>query len=132
MTDDVLIEAARKAQVKAYAPYSKFKVGAALSTPDGRVFSGANVENASYSLSMCAERMALLKAVSEGQRVFEILAVAVGTDDPAPPCGACLQSLSEFNPDLRIIMVGRKARREAKLKDLLPSPFSLLPPPVSP
>jgi cytidine deaminase len=95
--DRALIEAARRAQQQAYAPYSGYAVGAAVRTPDGRLFTGCNIENASYGLSVCAERVALFCAVSEGARAIE--AVAVVTQDGATPCGACRQVLMEFAPE---------------------------------
>jgi cytidine deaminase len=95
--EQALIEAARRAQQQAYAPYSGYAVGAAVRTPDGRLFTGCNIENASYGLSVCAERVALFRAVSEGARAIE--AVAVVTQDGATPCGACRQVLMEFAPE---------------------------------
>jgi len=91
MTDRLLLDEARKAAKKAYAPYSRFKVGAAVLAADGRIFFGCNVENASYGLSMCAERNAVAKAVSEGARDFEAIAVCADTTGPVTPCGACRQ-----------------------------------------
>lgn len=100
-----LLDRARQARQNAYAPYSRFPVGAALLTPDGRVFTGCNVENASYGLTNCAERVAIGKAVSEGAREFLAIAVT-GPEDAvaAAPCGACRQVLSEFGPDLPVVM----------------------------
>lgn len=123
--NDTLIQAAGEAIECAYAPYSGFKVGAALLTSDGRVFTGANVENASFSLTICAERVALLKAVTEGAREFEKLALATTGDKPVLPCGACLQALAEFAPDLIIIAGSGDGPAEYRLSDLLPTPFAI-------
>jgi len=119
-----LIGEAVEERERAYAPYSGFKVGAALLSRDGRVFTGCNVENASYGLTVCAERVALFKAISEGAREFEAIAIACGKV-PCAPCGACRQVLFEFAPDLLVIMAdaqGREVRR-AKLSELLPQGF---------
>lgn len=105
MTDAQLFALAQQATQNAYAPYSKFTVGAALLCRDGSVFSGCNVENASYSLTMCAERVAVFTAVAQGHTDFEAIAVACAADTPCPPCGSCLQVLSQFaSPDLRIVL----------------------------
>jgi cytidine deaminase len=119
-----LVEAARKARRNAHAPYSSFKVGAALETADGTVITGCNVENATYGLTMCAERVAVFKAISEGHRKFTRVAVVADTDAPTPPCGACRQILWEFGGDLEVILAN--TRREAgrfQLSELLPHPF---------
>lgn len=123
--NDTLIQAAGEAIEFAYAPYSGFKVGAALLTSDGRVFTGANVENASFSLTICAERVALVKAVTEGAREFEKLALATTADKPVLPCGACLQALAEFAPDLIIIAGSENGPVEYRLTDLLTTPFKI-------
>ena len=110
MEDDVvqeLIVAAREAREKAYAPYSGFKVGAALLTEDDQIYTGCNVENVSYGLSICAERTALVKAVSNGQRVFKAIAVTADTEDYCSPCGACRQFLAEFGPDIKVYLLNR-------------------------
>jgi cytidine deaminase len=123
MNDEELLRAAEKAREKAYAPYSEFRVGAAIRTKKGRVFTGANVENASYGLSVCAERVAAFKAVAEGEREFE--AVAVVTENGVAPCGACRQVLSEFGPDMRIIVADTEGNhREYHISDLLPDVFT--------
>ena len=124
MRERDLIEEAVKARGNAYAPYSNFQGGAALLAADGRIFTGCNVENASYGLTICAERVALFKAVSEGAREFKAIAIACGAG-PCAPCGACRQVLSEFAPDLLVIMTdaqGKEPRRE-KLSTLLPLAF---------
>lgn len=114
-----LLEAARKARANAYAPYSNFTVGAALLTKAGDVIGGANVENASYPVGMCAERTALFAAVAQGHRSFEAIAI-VGPEGVAlTPCGACRQALSEFG-DLRVV---REGRDDVPLRDLLPDAF---------
>lgn len=121
-----LIEAALAAMKNAYAPYSRFKVGAALQTDRGKIFTGCNVENASYGLTLCAERVALVRAVAEGARRFRTLAVVSGGRKPVTPCGACLQMLSEFAPTLSILLVdGKKAPRRTRLGALLSRPFHL-------
>ena len=118
-----LIERAKKARENAYAPYSKFKVGAAILTEDGEIYTGVNVENASFGLTVCAERVALFKAVSDGKRSFKAIAVVTDTEEPVPPCGACRQVLSEFG-DMEVIMANLKGDvKIARLRDLLPDSF---------
>lgn len=120
-----LIKLARQAREKAYAPYSKFRVGAVLLADDGRVFTGCNVENASYGLSICAERNAIAKAVSEGARRFAALAVIGDTDSFCRPCGACRQVIAEFGPDIMVIMANDQGEFEARpIRELLPADFS--------
>ena len=121
---DKLIHAAKQASKFAYAPYSKFKVGAALLTKSGKIYSGANVENASYGLTVCAERVALFKAVSEGENKFKALAIYTKTKYFTMPCGACRQVLSEFNQNLSIIIVNQDNKiLKTTLSRLLPNPF---------
>lgn len=121
-----LINAAAAARARAYAPYSNFRVGAAILTSEGRYYTGCNVENASYGLSCCAERVALFKAVSNGERHFIALAVTAGTDDYCAPCGACRQALAEFNPALRVYMANRRGEyRVQTVAALLPAAFAL-------
>ena len=122
MTDS-LISAARAAQARAYAPYSKFRVGAALESTEGEVFSGCNVENASYGLTICAERAAVFAAVSAGATRFRRAVVVSDVDPPAAPCGACRQVLAEFGLDLAIDGVGSKGVVRWRLSDLLPVAF---------
>lgn len=124
-----LIEAAWRAHGHAYVPYSRFPVGAALRTPDGRIFAGANVENASYGLGRCAEQSAIQAMASDGGRAF-VEAVVVSDADPgASPCGACRQVLFEFGPDARIWMVAPSgAARVTTVRALLPDAFELTPP----
>ena len=119
MTDEELIALAAQARERAYAPYSQFAVGAALLAKSGRVYTACNVENVSYGLSVCAERAAVFKAVSEGEREFE--AIAVVTETGVTPCGACRQVLREFGEDLRVIVADASGRyRVFSLRELLP------------
>ena len=119
-----LEQAARQVLEKSYSPYSGFAVGAALLAGDGTIISGCNVENASYGLSLCAERVALVKAVSEGYRHFTTLVVFTPTQNPTPPCGACLQMLAEFAPELHITAVCHTDLILAgPLRDFLPHAF---------
>jgi len=121
---NLLLRAARRATKPAYAPYSRTYVGAAVLTSDGRRFTGSNVENQSYGLTICAERCAVFKAISEGAKRITALAVAVDPDTskvPFPPCGACLQVLSEFMPRNGVVIVDRLGT--FKLSELLPVPF---------
>jgi cytidine deaminase len=120
---DPLVQAARLAQANAHAPYSGFRVGAALQAEDGRVFSGANVENASYGLTNCAERVALGSAVTAGARRFERLVVVSDATPPAAPCGACRQALWEFGSTLRVDAVSGEQTRSWTLSDLMPDAF---------
>ncbi|MBI5683985.1 MAG: cytidine deaminase [Verrucomicrobia bacterium] len=122
----LLVAAARVARRGVYAPYSKFRVGAALLASSGKVYHGSNVENASYGLTVCAERVAFFNAVSAGERRF--VAIAVVSDGAATPCGACRQVMAEFAPKLRILVAEAKRRgpvRTFLLDELLPSRFSL-------
>jgi cytidine deaminase len=124
MDDQSLIEAARRARERAVAPFSKFKVGAALETVDGTVITGCNIENSTYGLTMCAERVAIFKAVSEGHRDFRRVAVVADTKDPTPPCGPCRQILWEFAGDVEVILANlQRETGRYRLKDLLPLPF---------
>jgi cytidine deaminase len=122
---DGLVRAARAARARAYAPYSRFRVGAAVRA-GGRVYPGANVENASYGATLCAERAAVAAAVNAGARRLDAVAVASGTSPPTPPCGICLQTLAEFGgPDLAVTLAGaRGATVETTLGELLPRGFS--------
>ena len=124
MTDQALVDLAFTMLERSYVPYSRFPVGAALLCPDGTVFTGCNVENAAYGSTICAERTALVKAVSEGRRQFTALAVVGRSGDYCWPCGACRQMLYEFAPDLTVL-VGRGDGQYVKLplKELLPHGF---------
>ena len=121
---DALVEAALAARRNAHAPYSRFLVGAALESDDGRVFGGCNIENATYGLTVCAERVAVWKAMSEGVRSFRRIAVTADTEILTPPCGSCRQLLWEFCGDIEIVLSNLQGRTETmRLKDLLPRPF---------
>ena len=120
--DDSLIAQAKEAMRFSYSPYSHFKVGAALLSEDGRVFTGCNIENASFGGTNCAERTALFKAVSEGARAFTVIAIAAEKAMPWP-CGICRQVLNEFAPDIRVIAACGDERAEARLSELLPHGF---------
>ncbi len=124
---DSLVDAAWSAREQAYAPYSKFAVGAALLAADGRIFVGCNVENLSFGLSNCAERTAIFHAVTQGEREFDAMAIVADGPEATPPCGACRQVLMEFGPDMRIILAGDQGSqgpmREFTAGDLLPQAF---------
>lgn len=121
---DSLVEAARQARENAHAPYSNFRVGAALHASSGRVFGGCNVENATYGLTVCAERVAIFKAISEGERGFDSIAVVTDTDTLTPPCGACRQLIWEFCGDVPVILANLKGKSEThQMRDLFPRPF---------
>jgi cytidine deaminase len=121
---DRLVEEARAAQEHAHCPYSRYRVGAALETGDGRVFVGSNVENASYGLTICAERAAVVSAVSAGARNFRRIVIASDSEPPAPPCGACRQVLAEFGLELEVESVGPLQTRRWTLRELLPDAFT--------
>jgi cytidine deaminase len=123
--DDALIEAARAAMTRAYAPYSNFHVGAAVRGKSGSVYVGCNIENASYGGTLCAERVAMATMVACGEREWTDIAIASEADPPATPCGMCLQVLVEFSRDGRILLAGPKQSRETSLSALLPDPFVL-------
>ena len=118
-----LIQSAATVREKAYAPYSKYAVGAAILTKSGRIYTGINIENAAYPDSICAERVALFKAVSEGERQFE--AIAVVTSNGGTPCGSCRQVLSEFSLDMKVLIADQECRllSETNLSELLPGAF---------
>ena len=123
---DPLLSAALAARENAFAPYSRFQVGAALEDLEGRIHTGCNVENATYGLTVCAERVAVFKAISEGVRKFRRVAVAADTETLTPPCGACRQILWEFCGDIEIVLVNPRGKMETyRLKDLFPKPFDV-------
>jgi cytidine deaminase len=122
--EDRLVEAAARARENAVCKYSGFAVGASIETGDGRIFSGCNIENGTFGLTVCAERVAIWKALSEGVRDFRAVAVVTGAADPTPPCGACRQILWEFARDVPVVsatMSGR--RRRYRLSEIFPEPF---------
>jgi cytidine deaminase len=121
---EILLEAALNARTYAIAPFSGFTVGAELQTEDGRIHTGCNIENASYGLTMCAERVAIFKALSQGERSFRRMAIAADTDTLTPPCGPCRQLLWEFCGDLELILVNPAGKTAAfHVAELLPRPF---------
>jgi cytidine deaminase len=124
LSDSNLIAAARNARLNAHAEFSHFKVGAALETADGTIIAGCNIENATYGLTICAERVAMFKALSEGHREFRRIVVVAETEAPTPPCGACRQILWEFGGDMEVILANlKKETGRHRLSDLLPIPF---------
>jgi cytidine deaminase len=119
-----LLEAALKVRAHAHAPFSRFAVGAAVEDADGRIYTGCNVENATYGLTVCAERVAIFKAISEGARNFTRLAVAADTEQLTPPCGACRQILWEFCGDVEVILINPRGKTETyRMSYLFPKPF---------
>jgi cytidine deaminase len=124
MDHKVLVRLARLAKKHSYSPYSHFRVGAALLARSGKVYTGCNIENSSYGLTVCAERTAIFKAVSEGVRGFSAIAIATDEDRGTPPCGACRQVLLDLAGDIEVIMVGRKGPATVTtMSELLPLPF---------
>jgi cytidine deaminase len=125
MTDsDKLIAAAKAARENAHAPYSNFRVGAALHAKSGRVYTGCNVENATYGLTLCAERVAVFKAISEGERGFDAIAIVADTERLTPPCGACRQILWEFCGDIEVLAANLKGKTKSyRLGEIYPDPF---------
>jgi cytidine deaminase len=121
-----LRDAAFAAMENAYAPYSRFRVGAAVRASSGEIVSGCNVENAAYGEALCAERVAIAAAVARGLKTFEEIAIASESDEPAPPCGSCRQTMSEFAPDLLVTSYARNGKRAVwRLTELLPEAFAL-------
>ena len=122
--ENELIETATAARLKSVAPFSNFLVGAALQTSDGKVFTGSNVESASYGLTVCAERVAIWKALSEGERDFTNLVIVADTEQLTPPCGTCRQIIWEFCKNAKIVLANlRGEREELSIKELLPRAF---------
>ena len=123
-TLEKLIEAAKRVRENAFAPYSNFKVGAAVETKSGKIFTGCNVENASYGLTVCAERVAIFKAISEGETEFAKIAVVADTPELTPPCGACRQIIWEFCGDIPVIMANLEDETETlQMEELFPRAF---------
>jgi len=121
---DALLAAARQSRENAHAAFSNFRVGAAVRATSGRIFGGCNVENATYGLTVCAERVAIWKAISEGERGFDAIAVVTDTPELASPCGACRQIIWEFCGDVPVVLANLKGRVEVMwMKELLPKPF---------
>lgn len=118
-----LLDAAIQAAKNSYSPYSGFPVGAAVLTPSGKIYAGTNVENASYGATICAERVAVFKAISEGEDKILALAVYSSAADYAYPCGMCLQVLSEFSEDIPVVIAGNSGQKNFKLSELLPHRF---------
>ena len=124
-TDQQLVTQAIEVARRAYAPYSKFLVGAVLVGKDGRIFAGCNVENISFGLTICAERNAVFAAVAAGCRDYEKIVIVADTEVPASPCGACRQVLAEFNPDMKVVLANFRGQSETfPLSELLPRPTS--------
>jgi len=119
-----LIKTATEARAKAFAPFSNFKVGAVLATKDGEIFTGCNIENASYGLTMCAERVAIFKAISEGESKFQTLVIVADTENLTPPCGACRQIIWEFCGDVEIVLANLQGKTETmRMSELFPRAF---------
>ena len=124
ITDESLIEAAMRVRENAYAPFSDFRVGSALETDDGEVITGCNVESASYGLTVCAERVAIWKAISQGKRKIKHIAVVADTEELTPPCGVCRQIIWEFGGDIPVILANLNGKTETvQMKELLPRAF---------
>jgi cytidine deaminase len=124
ITRSALVMAARQARDRAVADFSGFRVGAALHASNGDIITGCNIENASYGLTMCAERVAIFKALSEGHRSFKSIVIVADTADPTPPCGACRQIIWEFCGDVEVTLANlQRVTRTLQMKDLLPLPF---------
>ena len=121
---EAVVAAAKQSRENAHAAYSNFRVGAALRATSGRIFGGCNVENATYGLTVCAERIAIFKAISEGERGFDVIAVVTDSDSLTPPCGACRQLIWEFCGDVPVILANLKGKTETiAMRDLFPKPF---------
>ncbi|HHT9124720.1 MAG TPA: cytidine deaminase [Candidatus Brocadiia bacterium] len=121
---DELIKKAKEAMAKAYSPYSHFKVGAAVLTKSGKIYTGCNIENCSYGLTICAERVAIFNAVSSGEREFDAIAIVTDSTELTPPCGACRQVIWEFSKDVVVLLTNLQGKQKTtKISDLLPIPF---------
>jgi len=126
MNLDALIQQTLELREKAYAPYSRFRVGALLLTIDGKTYAGCNIENSSYSLTICAERVALFHAIMEGERDFKLMLIASDSEKYCPPCGACRQVLWELAGDIDIVMINNRGQyKKRSLKKLLPEAFDM-------
>lgn len=125
LVTEKMLTAARRAAARAYAPYSNFRVGAAVLDERGRIHPGCNVENSSYGLAICAERAAVSRAVCSGAKAVKAVLVFTDTDSLTPPCGACLQVIAEFGGNPEVILASRSATRHARLSDFLPERFRL-------
>lgn len=124
MENSLLIQTTLKTKQSAYAPYSRFKVGAVLVTEDGNIYTGCNIENSSYGLTMCAERVAIFKAISEGERNFKEIYIATDLDKFCPPCGACRQVLWDLAGNIKVVMINKLGKYKIKmLQQLLPEAF---------
>ncbi|MFB3896347.1 MAG: cytidine deaminase [bacterium] len=120
-----LIEAAKKVRKNAYAPYSKFKVGAAVLAGSGKIYIGSNVENASFGLTICAERNAIAQAVAQGEKKIQAIAIVADSNELTPPCGACRQVIYEFGKETEILLVNHKGKQQLfNISELLAAPFS--------
>ncbi|MCL2766342.1 MAG: cytidine deaminase [Peptococcaceae bacterium] len=125
---DELIKRAKAAKENAYAPYSQFRVGAAILTGEGNYYTGCNIENASYGLACCAERVALYTAIANGELNFSAIAIISDSEEYIPPCGACRQVMIEFSPDMQVIMANNQGEHQTKTAtELLPGAFALRP-----
>lgn len=124
MDNALLLQKAKSAMDNAYVKYSNFKVGAALLTKSGKIYTGCNIENASYGATICAERVAFTKAISEGEKEFEAIAIVSSSGDYTYPCGICRQFMAEFGIDLKLIFSNGKGTKEYYLKELLPNAFT--------
>ena len=121
---DELTKKAKEAMAKAYAPYSHFKVGAAVLAKSGKIYAGCNIENCSYGLTICAERAAIFNAVSAGEREFDAIAIVTDSVELTPPCGACRQVIWEFSKDVVVLLANSQGKQKTtKISDLLPTPF---------
>lgn len=125
MNYDVLVEKAKEAMEKAYAKYSNFKVGTALLTKSGKIYTGCNIENSSFGATICGERVAFVKAISEGELDFEAIAVVSSSGDYTFPCGICRQFMADFGLDTKVILNNGKENKIYTVKDLLPESFNL-------
>jgi cytidine deaminase len=125
-TEKELVKTAMNTRERAHAPYSNFKVGAAIQTKDGKIYSGCNIENATYGLTICAERTAIFKAISEGEKEFAEIAVIADTDELTPPCGACRQIIWEFCGDIPVILTNLQGKSEiVQMSELFPRAFDV-------